>query len=128
MILSARYANVEHTAAVALTDDFGAVALSLIDTPEGWSELHAWGTPDDYAAPSDVPVSVTPLQARKAIRLAGLKAAVDAYVSNLSEEQQEEWEYCVTVDRANGLVVSAAGALGMTDAQIDDLFRLAVTL
>lgn len=76
---------------------------------------------------SPVPSSVTPLQARKALRAAGLKTQVDAYVLTLSEEQQEEWEYCTSVERSNGLVVEAATALGMTSVEIDDLFRLAKT-
>jgi hypothetical protein len=80
-------------------------------------------------APAVVPVpqSITPLQARKALRALGLHAQVVAYVATLSDEAQEDWEYCITVERLNGLVVTAATALGMSEPQIDDLFRLGKT-
>lgn len=93
-------------------------------------DLAAYGITkhDDPIAPAPVPQSVTPLQARKALRQAGLKAQVDAYVATLSEEAQEEWEYCIAVERSNGLVSNAATALGMSEQQKDDLFRLAATL
>lgn len=128
MIISARYTNPEKSAAVAVTDDLGAILISQQDSPEQWAALHAWGAPEPFVAVSDVPTSVTPLQARKALRQAGLKAQVDAYIATLSDEAQEEWEYCIAVERNNGLVSDAATALGMTEEQKDDLFRLAATL
>lgn len=96
----------------AAAGDFGPVAPHVVPV----------------AGPPPVPARVTPLQARKALRAAGLKSQVDAYVATLSDEAKEEWEYCVTVDRSNGLVVEAATALGMTSGQIDDLFRTAAGL
>lgn len=78
--------------------------------------------------PAPVPTHVYPLQMRKALRKQGLKPRVDAYVSTLVEEKVEAWEYADIIPRSHGLVVEAAAALGMTEAQTDDLFRIAATL
>lgn len=122
MILSAQYANPSYTAAIMITDDLGAVLVSQIDTPELWNTLHMWGVPTPYVAPSLVPTSVTPLQARKALRIAGLKPAVDQFISTLSEEEREDWEYCIEVKRTDPTILKAATALGLTDDHLDQLF------
>lgn len=75
-----------------------------------------------------VPASVTPLQIRKALRHAGLKEAVDAMIANVPEEISEEWEYATTIDRHNPTLLAAAQGLGMSEEQVDDLFRLAATM
>ena len=73
-----------------------------------------------------VPRSVTPLQARKALRAAGLIDAVDAYLATQPAEIREAWEYAVEVRRDDQSVVAmTAAALGMTSAQMDQLFILA---
>lgn len=73
-----------------------------------------------------VPQTITPLQARRALRAAGLLAAVNAFIAGQSEEIQEAWEYCVEMRRDDPLISGAQAALGLTDAQMDDLFRAAV--
>jgi hypothetical protein len=78
--------------------------------------------------PAPVPTSVTPLQMRKALRAAGLKPAMDAMLATLPEEVVEEWEYALAIERQNPLLQGAAAQLGMTSAQVDDLFRLAATM
>ncbi|MFL7903533.1 hypothetical protein ACJ41P_20530 [Azospirillum argentinense] len=80
--------------------------------------------PDD---PTTVPVTVTPLQARKALRAAGLKAAADAFIATLPEEEQEEWDYAIEVRRDNAIIAKAAAHLGLDDDRIDALFRRAST-
>jgi hypothetical protein len=75
-----------------------------------------------------VPASVTPLQMRKALREMGLAATVKSFVASQSEDVQEAWEYANSIDRDNTLIATAAAALGMTDEQADDLFRLAASL
>lgn len=80
------------------------------------------------APPPPVPASITPLQARKALRVAGFKAAVDAYVATLPVEQQEEWEYARDIYRDNPIIAAGITAGIMTEAQVDDLFRLGATL
>jgi hypothetical protein len=129
MILSARYANPQATAAIAITDKNGAIVVSKMDTPEAWAEMLAWGTPETYIEPIiPVPTTVTPLQARKVLRIAGFKEQVEAYIATLSEEAREEWEYCIEVRRDNPTVLAAATALNLTKTQIDELFVLGATL
>jgi len=82
-----------------------------------------------FQAPGPVAISaVTPLQARKALRQAGLLDVFNATMSQASEEVREEWEYCVTVERHNPNIAAFANHLGLSHKQIDDLFTLASTL
>ena len=81
---------------------------------------------EDYVAP--VPASVSPLQIRKALRQMEIKASIDAYLATQDDETQESWEYAVQIDRDNPLIAAAAAELEKTEADIDDLFRLAATL
>ena len=79
-------------------------------------------------APPPVPAQVTMRQARLALLDAGLLANVETAIAGAGQAAAIEWEYAQTVDRSSGLVPAMATALGMTEAQIDDLFRLAATL
>ncbi len=78
--------------------------------------------------PPAVPAIITPLQARRALRAAGLLAAVSAWIGAQPDKVQEAWEYCVEVQRDNVLIAGAQAALGLTDAQIDALFRSAAEI
>jgi hypothetical protein len=80
------------------------------------------------APPPPVPQAIYPLQARKALRAAGLFDAVQAHVASLSAEEQDEWEYALEIRRDHPVIVNGATALGLTKAQVDDLFRLGATL
>ena len=82
----------------------------------------------EWVARPIVPASVLPLQIRKAIRQAGLKPAVDAYIATLDEEIIEEWEFALRIDRNHPLIAMAAAALEMTEEQVDDLFIQAAAL
>lgn len=88
--------------------------------------------PEPPAPPAPVPESVTMRQARLALHAAGLLAGVDAAIASMQEPAKTaaaiEWEYASEVERNAGLVPAMAAALGMTDAQIDDLFITAATL
>lgn len=79
-----------------------------------------------------VPASVTMLQARLALLQAKLLAQVNAAVAEMpgaaGDAARIEWEFSSTVERHYPLVESLGVALGMTDAQLDDLFTLAATL
>ena len=67
-------------------------------------------------------------QARLALRQQGLLATVQSNIDALSEESQIEWEYASVVARNSPLVASLGAALGLTETQLDDLFKLAITL
>jgi hypothetical protein len=77
--------------------------------------------------PIPVPASVSPLQMRRALRTLGLKDSVDWLVSTLDQEGQESWEYAIEIQRNDTLIRGAAAALGKTEEDIDNLFRLAAT-
>ena len=73
-------------------------------------------------------MTCTPRQARLAMAQVGMLPAVEAWVATQWPEAQIEWEYASEIRRTEGMVVSAAGALGLTEAQIDALFDHARTL
>ena len=83
-------------------------------------------------APPYVPEQVTMRQARLALLGAGLLSSVDAAIASLPSPQKEaaqiEWEYAAVVQRNSGLVPAMAQALGMSEAQIDELFITAAAL
>lgn len=72
--------------------------------------------------------SVTMRQARLALQQQGLLSTVQANIDLMPEDVQIEWEYALTVDRGASLVSSLGQSLGLTDEQIDELFKLAQTL
>jgi len=73
-----------------------------------------------------IPQAVTMRQARLALLGAGLlptiTAAIAAMTGTEGEAARIEWEYSGEVQRSTGLVLSLAAGLGLTDAQIDELF------
>ena len=72
--------------------------------------------------PAPVPASITPLQARRALRAAGLLDAVNAWIATQPDDAQEAWEYCIEVRRDSPLIAGAQEGLGLTPEQVDDLF------
>lgn len=73
-----------------------------------------------------VPAYVTMRQARRALAAAGKLDAVAAAIAGMSEPAKTQatidWEYSQIVERTWPLVAALAPALGLTDAQIDQLF------
>jgi hypothetical protein len=84
--------------------------------------------PDPPVPPGPVPEAITPLQARRSLRAADLLDAVTAWIVTQPAEAQEAWEYCIEVRRDSPLIAAAQVALGMTDEQVDDLFRAGAEL
>lgn len=78
--------------------------------------------------PPPVPASVSPLQFRRATRHLGLKTTFDAFVASLNEEGREAVEYATEFLRGDPLIEIARISLDWTPAQVDDVFRLAITL
>ena len=71
-------------------------------------------------------------QARLALSAAGVLPQVDAAINALDEPQRTvariEWDYSQEVERNRELVQLLGPALGLSDDQLDDLFREAATL
>lgn len=100
-----------------------------------WDGVSPLTIPDHTIVPDDgspiwtpVPNSVSPLQARKALRILGLMPSVKAFLANADEEIVEAWEFATAIDRDNAVLALAAQELGMNSDQVDDLFRMAATL
>lgn len=72
--------------------------------------------------------SCTARQARLALHAAGLLANVEAAIAAAGGATAIEWEYASTIERASPLVSAIAAQLGLTSAQLDALFEVAVTL
>lgn len=75
-----------------------------------------------------VPDAVSPRQIRLALNQLGLRAMVEQAVASGSQDLRDWWEYALDIERDNALVVGMAQQLGITEQQINDLFRLAATL
>lgn len=79
-----------------------------------------------------VPREVTMRQARQALILAGLDEAVEAALAAMpgtpGKLARAEWEHSQTVQRNRPLVLQMGTALGLTSAQLDQLFITASQL
>ncbi len=82
---------------------------------------------DEMRARKPVPQQVTMRQARLALLSAGLLDDVEMVIAAAGRAAQLEWEYAAVVDRS-GPAVAIVQQQGMTDAEIDDLFREAAKL
>lgn len=113
---------------VSVVDDDAVSRMSMLASlvPQG-AEILPYVAP-----PAGVPAAVTMRQARLALLGAGLLPTVQAAIASLPSPQKEaaeiEFEYAQEVQRNHGLVPAMAQALGMTEAQIDDLFIAAAAL
>lgn len=75
---------------------------------------------------------VTSRQARLALFGAGMLAQAEQALQALPSPEKEaaliEWEYAAEVQRSHPLITAMAEALGLSDEQIDDLFRSAAAI
>ena len=74
-------------------------------------------------APVFVPQQVTMRQARLELLSRDFLDDVAAVIAVAGRAAQIEWEYASTVDRDNPVIAVVQQQQGMTDEQIDDLFR-----
>ena len=75
-----------------------------------------------------VPSSVSPAQARLALLGASLLSQVEAIVGAADQATQIAWNNASVIERNSPTVAALAGALGLTDAQLDDLFTTAASI
>ncbi len=113
------------------------VTLNQIDDP--MQETVGWTVHDmtaeeiaEYLASWRSNVEVTMRQARLALAQQGLLQTVADAIGLIPEPDKSaisiEWEYSAVVQRASAWVGILAPALGLSDDQMDDLFKLAETL
>lgn len=78
------------------------------------------------------PAVVTMRQARLALLQSGLLTKVNTAIANMpgaaGDAARIEWEFSSTVERNRPLVQSLSSVLGLTESQLDDLYRLAAAL
>ena len=77
------------------------------------------------APPEPVPSAVTPFQAKAALLQAGLLDAAKAGVAAAGPLAQLAWAEALEFKRNSPTMLGLARTLGLTNAQIDDLFRAA---
>jgi hypothetical protein len=77
---------------------------------------------------ANVPLEVSVMGAKVALSRAGLLPAVQAWVSTQSAERQLIWNTATTFRRDSALIAAGAAALGLTSAQLDQLFITAATV
>ena len=82
----------------------------------------------DYTPPSYVPNVVSMRQARLALLQFSVLEQVNQAVANGNDADKITWEYATEVRRDYQLVANMAGALGLSETDLDNLFTLAATL
>lgn len=94
-----------------------------------YQEYQAWlyeGNNPFSADPLPI-VPVTPWQIRKALNETGLRQYVEEAVEAADVTVQDGWRYATEFRRTDPLVIGMGQALGKTDSELDELFRLAAT-
>jgi len=77
--------------------------------------------------PEHIP-AVSAWQIRKALNATGKRGQIEAAIKNASIDVQDGWAVAKEFERHHELVVGLTKALGMTDAEVDAVFKLAATL
>jgi len=100
--------------------------LSVIEQVD-WEQMRA----DEMRA--RIPRSITMRQCRLQLLEIGLLDDVGTAIAAIPDDAQRraaqiEWEYAATVERGSAWVQTLAGALGLTDVQLDALFTEAAKL
>lgn len=93
-----------------------------------WLDAGGVPLPPEPPAPIASPASVTMRQARLELLSRELLDDVEAVITSAGRAAQIEWEYAATVDRSHPIIAVVQQQQGMTDSQIDDLFREAAKL
>ena len=115
---------------------FGA---SPNDVEQHGREIYARALAGDFgpiaayvAPPVVIPTVVTMRQARLAMLDAGILTSVSNAITAMTgptgEAARIEWEYSPTLKRDHPLVASLSAALGLSSAQLDELFTVAAGL
>lgn len=97
------------------------------DAAPGWIETDGVLVPPDAPAPP-VPELVSAFQARAALLAAGLLDDAEAAVLAVGGQTDIAWEYAVEFRRDSPTIATLGAQLGLTAAQIDDLFRAAALI
>lgn len=85
-------------------------------------------TPAEQLAAERATMRASRFQARAALHQAGLLAQVEAAVASADPIVQIAWADAAEWQRSSPTLAALAGAIGLTDTQVDDLFRAAMQI
>jgi hypothetical protein len=106
-----------------------AAALWTAEAVAEWQEGRpAVPTAEEALAAERAQMQCSPMQAEMALHLAGLLPVVEAALAQADALTQIAWRRAVTFQRLSPTIAAMQGAVGLTDQQVDDLFRTAATL
>lgn len=97
------------------------VGESAVWDGSAWEVVTPQPAPELFAA-------LTPWQVRQVLTQSGKRQAVEDMINAGSLELQDAWRYASEFKRDNPFLVQMAAAMGMSDAEVDDMFRLGATL
>ena len=112
----------------------GHIAFESIDAMDAWKAAHPELAPQPPTPPEPVPESVTLRQFLMQADRTGLLATLEALKVNEAVPAQTRrdlhffLEYSNLIDRYHPLISQLAPIVGVTEAQVDDLFRAAAQL
>ena len=110
---------------VLLTDPTDPTRTQLIPAGASGEDIAAAVTAFFANMPKPVPAVVSMAKARIALDAAGLLAGVEAAVLAAPNAVKLAWEYSTEIHRHSPTMLALAAALGLSEAQVDDLFRAA---
>lgn len=71
---------------------------------------------------------LTAWQIRKVLTKTGLRKQVEDAVLGADQNTQDAWNYADSFNRDDATLMAMAKSLGMTDAQVDNIFVIGATL
>lgn len=115
----------QFSAAVVAERDAALEALEAqrIDMQAEINRLTALVPPEED--PNGIPSVITCVQGRLALLQAGLLDAVESSIKSATREVQIFWEFATEWHRSNAVLISLGTTLGLSEPQVDDLFRIA---
>jgi hypothetical protein len=147
VILRAKYVNAEHTAAAIEVEGRGWVAINQADRPELWAEMLALGYAPDVYSPPIAPVPdisdrqffhclakkglISQEEALNAVKHGDIPAAFEQYMSHFGGAEFDArmlMAGAVTFERNHQLVNAFGSFLGLSQIDLDNLFRDAALL
>lgn len=83
--------------------------------------------PTTEPIPPAEPLAVSAYQLRRALSAKNLRTAVETAITASPQAVKDEWEFKTSYRRDHPTVAMIAAAIGKTDADIDEVFQLALT-
>jgi hypothetical protein len=122
------YKNPSGQAVVVPGENGETVYVTIADDNTIYLDLIAAGHEVlDYVPPTPLVTEVSPYQARKALKDAGVLTSVLALMASLDEtdDARMAWEYATVIHRTSPFINTLGSSLGLTSKQIDGLFLAA---